>query len=729
MSWLAASLGSGPLGTPPISQFYFLSDPNQTTWSDYRNDPFFRKKIIQKEFTAFVKDDYKITKDLTLNLGLRWEYYGVPFVDSGLTVAPVGGGFAAFGISGRDFTGWMNPGVRGDVTSMEFVGPNSPNEDKSIYQKDFNNFGPAVGFAWQVPWFGAGKTTIRGGYQVTFQGGGRFDELQNGAFVGPNLFPGPLGAPPGSTFQAGVFPQNVYMDLTSVPAALPIPVPVAPMQPIPLTSRTTAFSVFDPNYVAPYVQNLTLSVTRSVSRNLTVDLRYVGTLAKKQRGVLPLNAPNFLYNGLLDEFSRVRTGTEITKVQGDPLSLLDQILAGMNICAAGCTAGPVYGPIGTTTSSGYQSAALQMRSHSSFQNNLANGNFVALASTLNTLSDPSFFPPVNGSALRRNGFPDNFVATNPQFGTLGYFTNINYNNYHAFQAQVSMRPVYGLSGQATYSWSRNLGLGTIANPVDRAADYTNIGNNPGHSIRTNATVELPLGPNKLFFGNSSGWVARAIERWQLGLIYNLSTGAPTTITATPMLYDDGVPDIVFPFDLNEMKGVRWGIPQGAFLEGRYFDNNDKFVKVSDPQCATVTPLQGLNANNRCTLSGVAMAVEASAPGAVNRVFPDGQTRPSVIVLQHPQPGRRGTLGNNSVVGLGTWRFDANLGKTFQITESKSLQIRFDAQNVLNHPQPSTPNFSINGQGPFGQITDTIGFGVTPAKTGGRMLQGQLRLNF
>jgi hypothetical protein len=81
------------------------------------------------------------------------------------------------------------------------------------------------------------------------------------------------------------------------------------------------------------------------------------------------------------------------------------------------------------------------------------------------------------------------------------------------------------------------------------------------------------------------------------------------------------------------------------------------------------------------------------------------------------------------VGLGTWRFDANLGKTFQITESKSLQIRFDAQNVLNHPQPSTPNFSINGQGPFGQITDTIGFGVTPAKTGGRMLQGQLRLNF
>jgi hypothetical protein len=37
--------------------------------------------------------------------------------------------------------------------------------------------------------------------------------------------------------------------------------------------------------------------------------------------------------------------------------------------------------------------------------------------------------------------------------------------------------------------------------------------------------------------------------------------------------------------------------------------------------------------------------------------------------------------------MGNWRFDANLGKTFRISESKSLQVGFDAQNVLNHPQP------------------------------------------
>ena len=97
------------------------------------------------------------------------------------------------------------------------------------------------------------------------------------------------------------------------------------------------------------------------------------------------------------------------------------------------------------------------------------------------------------------------------------------------------------------------------------------------------------------------------------------------------------------------------------------------------------------------------------------------TRTVQIVLQHPQPGQRGNLGNNEVFGLGFYRFDANLGKTFRITESKSLQVRFDALNVLNHPQPGNPNLNIDSTtAPFGQIT---------GKTGTRTMQGQLRFSF
>jgi hypothetical protein len=192
-----------------------------------------------------------------------------------------------------------------------------------------------------------------------------------------------------------------------------------------------------------------------------------------------------------------------------------------------------------------------------------------------------------------------------------------------------------------------------------------------------------------------------------------------------MLYANGVPDMVYPVDLNKLKSVRLGTQSGNFKEGRYFDNNDLFVKVDDPQCATVTSAQSLNnvvngVQTRCTLDALAMAVPAGTAGATDRVFADGQTRPSVIVLQHPQPGKRGTLGQNTLIGLGSYRFDANLGKTFRISESKSLQVRFDAQNVLNHPQPANPSLSI---------TDTNYFGRINQKNGGRSMQGQLRLSF
>ena len=113
----------------------------------------------------------------------------MPWVSSGLTASPLGGGNALFGYSGRGFEDWMRPGRRGDLTELAFVGPGSPNPDLRPWPKDYNNFGPAIGFAWQIPWFGASQTTLRGGYQVSYLlGGGRFNTLE-----------GPLANPPGSS--------------------------------------------------------------------------------------------------------------------------------------------------------------------------------------------------------------------------------------------------------------------------------------------------------------------------------------------------------------------------------------------------------------------------------------------------------------------------------------------------------------------------------------------------
>jgi hypothetical protein len=70
---------------------------------------------------------------------------------------------------------------------------------------------------------------------------------------------------------------------------------------------------------------------------------------------------------------------------------------------------------------------------------------------------------------------------------------------------------------------------------------------------------------------------------------------------------------------------------------------------------------------------------------------------------------------------GTWRFDANIGKSFRIDETKSITVRIDTTNVLNHPTPGDPNLNIN--------VTTTPFGAITTKSGSRAFQGQLRLNF
>jgi hypothetical protein len=695
------SLLSGSLSQ--VTELYWLgSSKNLDKFEDYRTAVQRVREINQKEMSVFFKDDWKVKRDLTLNLGLRWDYYGVPWISNGLTTAPAGGGNALFGYSGRGFQDWMKPGQRGDLTQLIFVGPDSPNPDLRPWPKDFHNFGPAIGFAWQVPWFGVGQTTVRGGYQVSFLpgGGGRFSTLS-----------GALANPPGSSYDAIITggPGLEYLDMTKLSSLVPVPVSVKPMQPIPVTDRTVSFSAFDPHFTTPYVQNLTMAITRNVGSRLTVDTRYIGTLSRKLYGSIDLNSSNFLYNGLKEAFDAARAGGES--------AVLNQIFNGINIAGAG------FGAVGTTFNGVPQTGALHLRGATAgnLRNNLANGNYLALANSLATLNYsqagglnsnlPVIPTGVNGAVLRFNGFPENFIKASPQFSTAPFLTNSSSSNYHSLQAQVTLRPAAGVSFQTSYTWSKLLGYGsfpttlssasaggTYTNPVDRKADYSLQPGDIRHDFRTNGSFALPFGPNKLLMGGSHGVLARAVENWQMSWIVDLSSGAPANILAQSMLYANGVPDIVGKF--NRKGKAQW--PNGA-LTGNYFGN--AYTKVPDPQCRSiVSSLQSL-----CTLNAIA-------------------DNSGTIVLQNPLPGRRGTLGQNVIEVPGVWSLDTSMSKAFQIREGKFLRFRMDATNILNHPQPVnpsnspfSPDLNINSAG--------TKFGDIPVKTGARQFQAQLRLEF
>jgi hypothetical protein len=685
LSFFAGSLSN-------VTQLSYIQDPNNlTTFEDYLTFPQrLRDMHNQNEASVFVKDDWKIRKNLTLNLGVRWAYFAVPYESHGLMPLPVGGGNGLWGYSGRGWDGWMRPGQRGELTMIEFVGKNSPNPDTPWYPNDYNNWGPAVGFAWQVPWFGEGKTTVRGGYQVTYQ----LNQSGNNIIQEINV--------PGASDPASFVPGSAdpYLDLTKLQPIIPVPHTFSPLAPVPVTARSQQIYVPDPGIETPYAQNLTLSVTRSILPSLTLDLRYIGTLARKQwNPQVNINQPNFLYNGLKEAFDAARAGNDSSPA----LQVLEDMFAGINIAGTG------FGPVGTTFNGVQQTAGMHLRANTTLRNNLANGNYSALAGSLNTLNysgpaNPSL-PPIpagtSGAVLRRNGFPENFIVTNPQFSTVNMLTTLYSNNYHSLETQVTMRPTHGVSFQGTYTWSKNHGIGqagglgpTYTTLADRHADYALQSDTRVHDFRINGTFGLPIGPNKLLLPNASGTLARIVEGWQMSWIFNANTGQPLTIAAQNMLYNLGTPDIVGPFDTKAGK-VEYGQGQTWNYLGA-----GTFEPVEDPQCAQVTTAQGLR--GQCTIDALADAGT-------------GQ-----IVLQNPLPGTRGTLGQRVIEGPGQWRFDANIQKSFQLTESKTLQFRMDARNILNHPEPNAPALSIVAPN-FGTIN-----GKSALR---RQFQAQLRLTF
>ena len=685
LSFMSASLSS-------VNQNFFVNSPNKVdSWNDPLTETTKVRDFRQKEFSFFFKDDWKVTQDLTLNLGLRWEYYGVPFYKNGMTVGFKGGPGAAYGISGRswDEAFWKPSATpRADMTELIFVGPESPNPGQRPYPRDFNNFGPAVGFAYQLPWFGKGKTVLRGGYQLTYTGTGQATTVE-----------GIIANPPGSTYADTYTINNQYIDLAHVSSLIPVPQVVSPMKPFPVTERTQTISVYDSNFEAPYIHNLTMSLTRNIGSKLTVELKYIGTLSRKRTSSFDINTPNFLTNGLLEAFNAARYGDDANPAT----ALLDQIFAPVR----GSSSGASY--LRKSTRSNTYTGFAQVRSL------LANGNYQTLASAINMWSNPS--APLgttdNGWLLRTAGLGENFIVANPQFNVVNVQGNRGYTNYHSLQAQVTLRPTAGFSFSTSYTLSKSLGISgsSPTDPRDFDADYTVTSNDRRHVLTSYGTFELPIGPNGSFLKTSNGILSRLLQSWQASWVVSMSTGTPINWTTTnSMLYGTGVPDQVGKVSFD--KAGNWW-PNGA-SRGNLFQNSLTFV--NDPQRSNVTSLDSLN--SFCTLRAIADA--------------NGN-----IVLQNPLPGTRGNFGFNRIYGLGSWNADMAISKAITITEGKSLQFRVDVTNIFNHPTPggsataTTPGaITYYASNPALNLAGASTYvGDLNAKAGQRSFQARIRFDF
>lgn len=220
--------------------------------------------IRANQLSAFVQDDFKISKRLTLNLGVRWEYDGTGYdvktdngggnaswvLDNTVPVPPASGTFVGFTVA-NNFSGTLPDGVFRRPLNLLTSG-----------HAPFTNFAPRIGFAWQP--LSTDKLVVRGGfgyfYQVA-QGNIYLLELNNNPPIAAKFTR--AGAVNGAATLAN--PYNPAVVRGFFPSFVRTP------------TSALAQQGLDPNLLTPLTLDYNLNIQYALTGSTVLEVGYVGT--------------------------------------------------------------------------------------------------------------------------------------------------------------------------------------------------------------------------------------------------------------------------------------------------------------------------------------------------------------------------------------------------------------------------------------------------------------------
>jgi hypothetical protein len=630
-------------------------------------------------FDAYVQDDFKVNRKLTVNLGLRWEYDGFPDDISGqftnvwttqLAKANTGsyflnnpvGTLLGFVVpSNYDKTaGFSAPdGATGVLTNgNKTLLPGSP----------WHNFAPRVGLAWQPL---NDKFVVRAGFGIFYD-----------RVYGNLLIDNQLNLPPYAGTAAGTFPAT-ELDSLHNPwyAASLTPLSWTPRQitcagpclpgAVNATSSGLGYTADSPDMGnrLPLVQEYNLDLQYNLGHGWVADVGYVGS-----HGI-------HLYNYAQD----INPGYLVPGAPNNPTGL--------------------SGPWNTEM---VQSIPFNDPANATpvLQNNV-------------TCFPCGVFAGNNNLRVPYLGFGDTGLSSTSTTGD---------ELYNSLQAQLKHQFGNGLTFQLAYTWSKeftNVNAAQSGGFLQPNGGVLNAGSdlNDPNDLRQQyglAAFERPQRVVISFVYNvpsryHDGVLGKVTTGWSLSGVTTIQDGQPFTIvdSAGATIYGAGDARAILADPTKcTIKGCQSGTPlatPGSTTQrlGEWF-NTSAFISMC--QVSAFTGAYTSTCEPTATPGVANAALPADSPfcigGAPN---PGGSGAAPCGSVGSTFPGAGTGYGDSAmgiVFGPGQYNQDASILKDTKIWEHGTVQFRADFFNVWNHAQFNPPGNNINTPSLFGVVTST-----------------------